>query len=410
MEPETVAKLENMSALTKRTKFRVGTRKSQLAMVQTKQVIALLQDLHPDFSFEIIGINTIGDDVLATALAKIGEKSLFTKELEIALQEGIVDFVVHSLKDLPSTLPPGLTIAAILQRENAQDAVVMRPDLSAKSLNDLPAESVIGTSSLRRAAQLKRLYPHLRFKDVRGNLNSRLRKLDEDREYDALILATAGLLRLGWHNRISIILPTNCLHAVGQGALGVEGRENDQQTLDLLRPLIDPPTMKCCVLERAFLKYLSESFRAADTTPIFFDAHVCLQVLFKEGGCSVPCAISTELDCDQIAVQSGVYSLDGSQAVEDEMTVFLTSSGTSLSDSSKESGSEWVSVHPQSVDVNALRAAVQGGIQMGKMLERLGAKEILIEARRQAKIASNISATPRPNKPSEDDVTDTLFA
>ncbi|OQV23781.1 Porphobilinogen deaminase [Hypsibius exemplaris] len=385
MEPETVAKLENMSALTKRTKFRVGTRKSQLAMVQTKQVIALLQDLHPDFSFEIIGINTIGDDVLATALAKIGEKSLFTKELEIALQEGIVDFVVHSLKDLPSTLPPGLTIAAILQRENAQDAVVMRPDLSAKSLNDLPAESVIGTSSLRRAAQLKRLYPHLRFKDVRGNLNSRLRKLDEDREYDALILATAGLLRLGWHNRISIILPTNCLHAVGQGALGVEGRENDQQTLDLLRPLIDPPTMKCCVLERAFLKYL-------------------------EGGCSVPCAISTELDCDQIAVQSGVYSLDGSQAVEDEMTVFLTSSGTSLSDSSKESGSEWVSVHPQSVDVNALRAAVQGGIQMGKMLERLGAKEILIEARRQAKIASNISATPRPNKPSEDDVTDTLFA
>ncbi|XP_070761852.1 porphobilinogen deaminase-like isoform X5 [Enoplosus armatus] len=148
-------------------------------------------------------MSTTGDKILDTALSKIGEKSLFTKELENALERNEVDLVVHSLKDLPTTLPPGFTIGSVLKRENPHDAVVLHPKHAGKTLDTLPEKSVIGTSSLRRAAQLKKRFPHLDFKDIRGNLNTRLKKLDEKEDFAAIILAAAGLKRMGWERRIS---------------------------------------------------------------------------------------------------------------------------------------------------------------------------------------------------------------
>ncbi|CAF87716.1 unnamed protein product, partial [Tetraodon nigroviridis] len=199
---------------------------SQLARIQTDSVAEKLKELYPDVHLEIVAMSTIGDKILDTALSKIGEKSLFTKELENALERNEVDLVVHSLKDLPTSLPPGFTIGAVLKRENPHDAVVLHPKNAGKTLDALPAHSVIGTSSLRRAAQLKKRFPHLDFKDIvssercflpvqpghrcfflssrsqRGNLNTRLKKLDEKEDFAAIISAAAGLRRMGWDNRI----------------------------------------------------------------------------------------------------------------------------------------------------------------------------------------------------------------
>ncbi|PNJ75595.1 HMBS isoform 16, partial [Pongo abelii] len=171
--------------------IRVGTRKSQLARIQTDSVVATLKALYPGLQFEIIAMSTTGDKILDTALSKIGEKSLFTKELEHALEKN--------------------------ERENPHDAVVFHPKFAGKTLETLPEKSVVGTSSLRRAAQLQRKFPHLEFRSIRGNLNTRLRKLDEQQEFSAIILATAGLQRMGWHNRVGQILhPEECMYAVGQ--------------------------------------------------------------------------------------------------------------------------------------------------------------------------------------------------
>lgn len=152
-------------------------------------------------------MSTLGDKVLDIPLPKIGEKSLFTKELESALADGSVDFVVHSLKDLPTTLPTGMAIGAVLKREDPRDALVLQKDLKNFSLATLPKDSVIGTSSLRRTAQLAKKYPHLKVEDIRGNLNTRLRKLDDLGKFSAIILASAGLQRMGWDDRISKVLP-----------------------------------------------------------------------------------------------------------------------------------------------------------------------------------------------------------
>merc|ERR1712025_1044119 len=216
--------------------LKVGTRKSQLALFQTRYVIAVLQKIFSSHKFEIVEMSTLGDNVLDKALSKIGEKSLFTKELEVALEKGDVDFVVHSMKDLPTTLPPGMVIGAVLEREDPRDAVIMKSSSDWKCLKDLPPGSVVGTSSLRRAAQLRSAYPDLVFQDVRGNLNTRLRKLDDNSgPYSALILAVAGVVRMGWSERISEHLGGDvCLHAVGQGALAVECRDTDRDTLELL--------------------------------------------------------------------------------------------------------------------------------------------------------------------------------
>ncbi|KFW06785.1 Porphobilinogen deaminase, partial [Eurypyga helias] len=179
----------------------------QLARIQTDSVVATLRELYPDLRFEIVAMATTGDKILDTALSKIGEKSLFTKELENALERNEVDLVVHSLKDLPTSLPPGFTIGAVCRRENPLDAVVFHPKNCGKTLGLLPEKSVIGTSS-RRSAPVKKKFPQLEFRDIvsfpgrRGNLNTRLKKLEEKEDFSAIILAAAGLKRMGWENRI----------------------------------------------------------------------------------------------------------------------------------------------------------------------------------------------------------------
>ncbi|KAH9267587.1 porphobilinogen deaminase [Batrachochytrium salamandrivorans] len=225
-----------------RTTYVIGTRESQLAMVQTTHVKTLLETLHPTLTFEVKGMSTTGDNIQDVALSKIGSKSLFTKELEVALHQKTVDLVVHSLKDLPTQLPPGMFLGAILERELPNDVVIMGLTHTFKKLADLPAGSVIGTSSVRRSAQLRRRYPSLMFQDIRGNLNTRLRKLDDaSSPFAALLLAYAGVHRLGWTDRISEILPTSTLlYAVGQGAIAVECREFDHEVKDLLKPLSSP--------------------------------------------------------------------------------------------------------------------------------------------------------------------------
>lgn len=335
--------------------IRIGTRKSQLARIQTDSVADKLKELYPDIHLEIIGMSTTGDKILDTALSKIGEKSLFTKELENALERNEVDLVVHSLKDLPTTLPPGFTIGAVLKRESPHDAVVLHPKNKGKTLETLPENSVIGTSSLRRAAQLKRRFPHLDFKDIRGNLNTRLKKLDEKEDFAAIILAAAGLKRMGWENRISQILgPEDCMYAVGQGALAVEVRARDADILEMVSVLHDPDTVLRCIAERAFLRHL-------------------------EGGCSVPVAVHTEVKDAQLYLTGAVYSLDGSDSLKDTMQ---TSIGAA--DKSQEKVDEQV----QRVGVTASKISDEDqdkaerlGIDLANLLLSKGAKEILTVAR-----------------------------
>lgn len=193
--------------------IRVGSRRSQLALLQTDLVIHLLRNYYPDYKFEIVKISTTGDNILEKALSKIGDKNLFTKELEVALLNNEIDFAVHSLKDVPTVMPEGLVIGCICARVSPFDVVLMNPVNRGKTLRDLPPDSVIGTSALRRIAVLKRQFPDLCFKSIRGNLATRLQKLDASVEkiittngaaqkYDALILAEAGVLRVGWESRI----------------------------------------------------------------------------------------------------------------------------------------------------------------------------------------------------------------
>ncbi|KAK1788207.1 hypothetical protein P4O66_016670 [Electrophorus voltai] len=274
---------------------------AQLARIQTDSVADRLREFYHDVHLEIVAMSTTGDKILDTALSKIGEKSLFTKELENALERNEVDLVVHSLKDLPTGLPVGFTIGAVLKRENPYDAVVLHPQNAGKSLESLPSKSLVGTSSLRRAAQLKKRFPHLEFKDIRGNLNTRLKKLDENNDFSAIILAAAGLQRMGWEYRISQILdPEDCLYAVGQGALAVEVRARDQDILEMVSVLHDPDTVLRSIAERAFLRHL-------------------------EGGCSVPVAVHTEVKNSQLYLTGAVYSLDGSDSLKETMQTSIDS-------------------------------------------------------------------------------------
>lgn len=274
--------------------FRIGSRKSQLALVQTFWVQEQLQKRFPDLSIEVHTMSTQGDKILDVALAKIGDKGLFTKELELAMLNREIDFAVHSLKDLPTHLPEGLVLAAITERENPADALVVHEKYKDKQIDTLPVGAVIGTSSLRRLAQLRHHFPHFTFKDVRGNLNTRLAKLD-DGEYDALILAAAGLQRLGMSERIQQCLSTESLYAVGQGALGIECRADDLEVLSLLKAIEHVPTRDRTLAERAFLREL-------------------------EGGCQVPIGVSTQLDEDMLTLTGLVASLDGKRLVKDSVT------------------------------------------------------------------------------------------
>jgi hydroxymethylbilane synthase len=274
---------------------RIGSRKSDLAMVQSRWIQQKLQDHYPDHTFDLYTMATQGDIILDVALSKIGDKGLFTKELEIGLLQKETDLAVHSLKDLPTHLPEGLTLGAITERENPADALVVHERLRDQQLETLPAGTIVGTSSLRRLAQLRFAYPELEFKDVRGNLNTRLAKLDRG-EYDALILAVAGLERLGFSHRIhQVISPEISLHAVGQGALGVECREADERILGILQPLIHEDTQHRCLAERAFLRAL-------------------------EGGCQVPIGVNSALEGDRLTLIGMVASLDGQKLIRDQVT------------------------------------------------------------------------------------------
>ena len=275
--------------------IRIGSRKSQLALVQTHWVQAQLQKAFPDRTFEVHTMATQGDKILDVALAKIGDKGLFTKELEVGMLQQQIDFAVHSLKDLPTRLPEGLILGVVTERENPADALVVHERHRDKQIDTLPAGAVIGTSSLRRLAQLRHHFPHLTFKDVRGNLNTRLQKLDAG-EYDAIILAVAGLQRLGMGDRVHQVLPAEIsLHAVGQGALGIECRSNDREVLSLLKAIEHIPTRDRALAERAFLREL-------------------------EGGCQVPIGVNTQLEGEQLTLTGIVASVDGQKFVKDTVT------------------------------------------------------------------------------------------
>lgn len=311
--------------------IRIGSRKSQLALVQTYWVKDQLQKAFPDRTFEVHTMSTQGDKILDVALAKIGDKGLFTKELEVGMINGDIDFAVHSLKDLPTRLPEGLMLGCVTERENPADALVVHEQHKDKQLDTLPEGAVIGTSSLRRLAQLRHHFPHLSFKDVRGNLNTRLAKLDAG-EYDALILAVAGLERLGMSDRIHQAIPAEIsLHAVGQGALGIECRAEDAEVLELLKALQHQPTADRCYAERAFLREL-------------------------EGGCQVPIGVNTVLDGDSLTLTGIVASLDGETLVKDSVTGPATEAerlGTELAQRLRDQGAQDI--------LNEILATIQRG-------------------------------------------------
>ena len=228
--------------------LRIATRKSPLALWQAEFVKSRLEHFYPELKIELVKITTQGDKILDTPLSKIGGKNLFIKELEIGMMEGRADIAVHSMKDVPYELPEGFRIGAILERENPFDAFVSN---YFKSIEDLPIGSRVGSCSLRRIVQLKALRPDLVILDLRGNVNTRLKKLD-DGQYDAIILACSGLIRLGFEDRIKQHLNAQqSLPAVGQGALGIEVRENDNEIIKLLEPLIHKKTMDEVNAERA---------------------------------------------------------------------------------------------------------------------------------------------------------------
>ncbi|RCI04606.1 hypothetical protein CU098_011879 [Rhizopus stolonifer] len=278
----------------------IGTRKSPLALVQTYLVRDILESTYPEYEFKIEAMSTTGDKILNQALSKIGEKALFTKELEVALQNGTVDLVIHCLKDLPTVLPEGMFLGAIMEREDPSDALVLNERNKGKTLATLPPGSVVGTSSLRRVAQIKRRHPHLNVMDVRGNLNTRLAKLDDpEGPFSGIILAVAGLVRLGQAHRISQVLtPYESLHAVSQGALGIECHIQD-----LLKPLNHTNTRIACLSERSLMRTL-------------------------EGGCSVPIGVNTKLENDTLWLHGLVASLDGQNVVEHRDQIDLSSADT----------------------------------------------------------------------------------
>ena len=228
--------------------LKIATRKSPLALWQAEFVKSKLEDIYPDLKVELVKMTTQGDQILNSPLSKIGGKSLFIKELEVGIMEGRADIAVHSMKDVPYELPQGFEIGAILERENPFDAFVSN---DFNSIQDLPVGARLGSCSLRRIVQVKAMRPDLEILDLRGNVNTRLKKLD-DGEYDAIILACSGLTRLGFDNRIKQDLsPDDSLPAVGQGALGIEIKANDHEISNLIKPLIHQKTQIEVNAERA---------------------------------------------------------------------------------------------------------------------------------------------------------------
>lgn len=240
--------------------FVVGSRKSNLALKQSEWVVEKLKEADSSHSYEIKKVVTKGDRILNVTLAKIGGKGLFVKEIERALFDGDIDFAVHSMKDMPSQLPPGLVVAAIPQREDPRDVLVT---MNGETIDELPKGAVVGTSSLRRGAQLKHVRPDLVIEPIRGNIDTRLARL-ESGPFSAIVLAAAGLKRTGKVEKLKVqFLPTDlCLPAVGQGALAIECREDDESIRKLLAAVHDEQTFRTVMCERAFLRTLEGSCEA----------------------------------------------------------------------------------------------------------------------------------------------------
>lgn len=298
--------------------IKIATRKSPLALWQAEYVKSALERHHPNLTVELVKMITKGDQTLNSPLSKIGGKGLFIKELEIGMMQGQADIAVHSMKDMPYQIPAGFELGAILERENPFDAFVSN---HFDSIADLPKGAKVGTCSMRRIVQLKAIRPDLEILDLRGNVNTRLKKLD-DGEYDGIILACAGLIRLGFEDRIrQQISAQQSLPAVGQGAIGIEIRENDQKILELIKPLIDKETTYRVSAERAMNGRL-------------------------EGGCSVPIAGFSTLNEDKITLTGLVGNV---------------SSGVILK-------------HQMSANVDSAEAL---GVQLANKLIEMGAREIL---------------------------------
>ncbi|GIJ87918.1 porphobilinogen deaminase [Aspergillus pseudoviridinutans] len=279
--------------------LRIGTRRSNLAMVQAEGIRDSLQKIAPDRSYEIEGIRTLGDRDKLTALYNFGAKSLWTTELEEKLTSGELDVIVHCLKDMPTRLPDSCELAVIPPRDDPRDALIVKAGLPYTSLKSLPEGAVVGTSSVRRSAQLRRLYPSLRFANLRGNVETRLAKVDDpDSEYTCMVMSAAGLERVGLKHRINQYLGSKdggILHAVGQGALGLEIRKGDRKMQELLGQLADQKSTLACLAERSLMRTL-------------------------EGGCSVPIGVETEwTPSGDLRMNAIVVSLDGTQSVEDNI-------------------------------------------------------------------------------------------
>lgn len=279
--------------MTVKQKLVIGTRGSKLALWQANHVAACLRERYPGVAIVLKNMVTTGDRILDVPLAKIGGKGLFTKELEVAMLSGEIDLAVHSLKDMPTELPAGLILAAVTERVDPGDALISP---AYKTLDNLPVNARVGTSSLRRKAQLLNARPDLTIVDLRGNLDTRLKKLTIEK-LDAILLAVAGLRRLGWAEHITQVLPqTICLPAVGQGALAIEARQADTETLAMLDFLNHEPTRQATLAERTFLAEV-------------------------EGGCQIPIGVYGQLEpAGQLNLQAVIMSPDGKEAIKDTIT------------------------------------------------------------------------------------------
>jgi hydroxymethylbilane synthase len=287
--------------------LRIATRQSRLALWQAQHVAAQLREAHPGLAVELVPMTTQGDRIVDRSLAQVGGKGLFIKELEVAIAEGRADIAVHSMKDVPSDMPPGMILAAMLTRADPHDAFV---SLRHESFSSLPQGARVGTSSLRRQCQLKYARPDLQLLTLRGNVETRLRKLQED-QYDAIVLAAAGLIRLGLEDRITHRFDLEqFVPAVGQGIIGIECRADDSRSIQLVRALNDTLAWQCCEAERAF-------------------------ALRLQGSCQSPIAGHAQIEGGKVHLRGVIGSPDGQEiyrGVHDGTVADVQAVGTALAD------------------------------------------------------------------------------
>ncbi|CCE65473.1 hypothetical protein TPHA_0L01160 [Tetrapisispora phaffii CBS 4417] len=295
-----------MANVQKKETLVIGGRKSKLAVAQSYLVKELIETEFPHYECEVVKLSTLGDQFQSQPLYSFGGKAVWTKELEDLLYheeaEKRIDMIVHSLKDVPTLLPEGFELGCITKRVNPYDCLVMPLNSKYKTLEELPAGSVVGTSSIRRSAQLKRKYPYLKFESARGNIHTRLAKVDdENSHFSCIIIAAAGLMRTGLEHRITKLFDRSTMYyAVGQGALGVEIRSDDEKIKSILKKIEDKESTIRCLAERSLLRTL-------------------------EGGCSVPVGVETSYDdaTQHLLIKGIVVDVEGTKAIEEEITMTI---------------------------------------------------------------------------------------